>query len=140
MKESMEEQEVFGFQKLDVWRKARALKVAVCLLAKTLPLEEHYMLAKQMIRSARSMNALISEGHGRYSWPDQLHFCIQSRGSLAETMNHLVDAYDDRYITREQLQAFLNQGKELEAVLNGYIRYIRTMKEKSREPTQSQKH
>jgi four helix bundle protein len=129
------ELEIFGFQKLDLWKKAREVKIAACLVAKRFPLDEHYMLARQLIRSARSMNALVAEGHGRYSWPDQLHFCIQARGSLAETMNHLIDAYDDQYITLEQLQAFLEKGKELEYIMNGYIRYLRGMKEKSKYDT-----
>ena len=132
MSEQQPEQieEVFGFQKLEVWRKAREMKIAACLTARDLPSEEHYMMARQLIRSARSMTALVAEGHGRFSWPDQLHFCIQARGSLAETMNHLIDAHDEQYLSKEQLQILLEKGKELEWLMNGYIRYLRNMKSK----------
>jgi four helix bundle protein len=132
MSEQLPEQvdEVFGFQKLEVWRKARELKMAACLTAKGFPLEEHYMMARQLIRSARSIAALVAEGHGRFNWPDQLHFCTQARGSLAETMNHLIDAHDEQYLSKEQLQFLLEKGKELEHLMNGYIRYLRSMKNK----------
>lgn len=93
----------FGFEELELWKKVRNFKKQMSVLAKKLPTEEKYKLTDQIIRSSRSINALISEGHGRFTYPDQIHYCIQARGSLAETINHLIDAFDEGYVSEEQL-------------------------------------
>ena len=49
-------------------------------IADKFPPEEKYRLTDQLIRSSRSINANIAEGHGRFTYKDQLHFCIQARG------------------------------------------------------------
>jgi four helix bundle protein len=97
------------------------------MLVKTFPIEEKFRLCDQLIRSSRSINANISEGHGRFTYKDQIHFCIQARGSLSETLNHLIDAYDCKYITVETLQQFKAKIEEIERLLNGYISYLRKM-------------
>lgn len=125
----------FGFEELEIWKKARTLKIEISATVKLFPAEEKFRLADQMIRSARSIGALIAEGHGRFSYPDQIHFCVQARGSLAETINHLIDAKDANYISEIILEDYRIKFKELERMLNGYIIYLRTQKElKSSKP------
>jgi four helix bundle protein len=115
----------FGFEELTLWMKSRILKKEICAEARNFPSQEKFRLTDQTIRSIRSVNALIAEGHGRYTWPDQLHYCIQARGSLSETINHLIDAFDEGYITTERLEYFKSKGKEIELLLNGYISWLR---------------
>ncbi len=122
----------FGFEELELWKKVRNFKKQMSVLAKKLPTEEKYKLTDQIIRSSRSINALISEGHGRFTYPDQIHYCIQARGSLAETINHLIDAYDEGYVSEEQLQNHKIVGKEIERLLNGYLVYLRKKREETK--------
>jgi four helix bundle protein len=96
----------FGFEELELWKKVSAFKKEVSAEARKLPPEEKYRLTDQLIRSSRSINAQISEGHGRFTYADQLHFCVQARGSLAETINHLIDALDEAYINTEKLNYY----------------------------------
>ena len=112
------------FTELEVWKKARNFKKEMEALAKTLPSEEKFRLSDQLIRSAHSINSNITEGHGRHTYKDQLHFCIQARGSLSEVLNHLIDAYDCNFISDDQLRAFKIRFNEVEALLNGYISYL----------------
>lgn len=77
------------------------------------------------MRSSRSINALIAEGHGRFTYPDKIHYCIQARGSLTETVNHLIDAVDENYLTAEQFALLKNNAKEIERLINGYLVYLR---------------
>ena len=121
----MESQSHQNFTELDVWKKGRELKKEIEILSKTFPVEEKYRLTDQIIRSARSINANIAEGHGRFTYKDQLHFCIQARGSLSETLNHLIDAFDCTYITKEQLTHYKTAIDEVGKLLNGYITYLR---------------
>ena len=54
-----------NFEQLEVWIKARALKKDILVLTKTFPSEEKFRLTDQLIRSSRSVNSQIAEGHGR---------------------------------------------------------------------------
>ena len=114
-----------SFTELEVWKKARVLKNEIFELTKTFPPEEKYKLTDQVIRSSRSINSNIAEGHGRFTYKDQLHFCIQARGFLSETYNHFIDALDCNYLTSEQLVYFKNKIDEAERLLNGYIAFLR---------------
>ena len=113
-----------GFEQLDVWKKARGLKNEIAELVKQFPSEEKFRLTDQIIRSSRSITSQIAEGHGRRTYPDRLRFCIIARGSLSETLNHLIDAYDSKYISSEELYYFRNKIEELERILNGYIHFM----------------
>ena len=113
------------FTDLEVWKKARLFKNDIEELTKSFPGEEKFRLTDQIIRSSRSINATIAEGHGRYTSKDQLHFCIMARGSLSETHNHLIDALDCNYISQMQLDEFKKRIDEVGRLLNGYIAYLR---------------
>jgi len=113
------------FTELEVWKKARTLKNEVFALIQLFPKEEKYTLADQLKRSSRSINAAIAEGHGRFTFKDQLHFCIIARGSLSETYNHLIDAFDCRYITDKDLANWKEKIDDVGKLLNGYISFLR---------------
>jgi len=113
-----------GFEELEVWKKARLLKNDIFQLVKTFPSEEKFKLSDQVIRSSRSVNSQIAEGHGRRTNPDRLRFCVISRGSLSETLNHLIDAFDCNYISLQMLTEFRQKITEVEKLLNGYINFL----------------
>ena len=119
----------FGFENLELWKKVREFKNEVSKEARKWPSEEKFKLIDQIVRSSRSINALLAEVQGRFTFADQLHFCIQARGSLSETINHLIDAFDEKYIVEERLNYFKEKGKEIERLLNGYINYLRNQRD-----------
>lgn len=112
------------FQELDVWKKARILKNELKELIRTFPPEEKYRLTDQLYRSSRSICAQIAEGHGRRTFPDKLKFTLYGRGSLSETLNHLIDAFDNGYMDEATLQKWTLKVDDVEQVMNGYIRYL----------------
>jgi len=113
-----------SFEELEAWKRARELKNEISELVKGFPAEEKYRLTDQLIRSTRSINTQIAEGHGRNTWPDKIRFCVIARGSLSETLNHLVDAFDEKLVSEEQLNYYRNKITEVEKLLNGYINYL----------------
>ena len=121
------DKEYKSFTDLDVWKVARQFKNSIFELSKELPLEEKYRLVDQIIRSSRSIGDNISEGYGRFTYRDQIHFCIQARGSLNETINQLINAYDCKYISAEVLNQFRQKAIELEKLLNGYMAWLKKM-------------
>ncbi|MEO7308346.1 MAG: four helix bundle protein [Ferruginibacter sp.] len=122
----------FGFEELDLWKKVRGFKKELSIEARKFPADEKFKSIDQLVRSSRSINALISEGHGRFTFADQLHYYVQARGSLSETINHVIDALDENYITAEKLNYYKLKGKEIEKLLNGYMNYLRKQRDQNK--------
>lgn len=113
-----------GFEDLRAWQLARRLMSECHKLAATLPAIERFDLAPQIRRSSKSTMANISEGYGRYHYLDCLRFYYIARGSLSETINHIITAHDLNYMDDQRYQELYNLGRETERALNGYIAYI----------------
>lgn len=86
-----------SFEELEVWKKARSLRKEISSLVKTFPNEEKYRLTDQIIRSSRSSTSNIAEGFGRFHYQENIQFCRQARGSLTETIDHLLCAFDEKF-------------------------------------------
>ena len=118
------------FYELPVYKTCRAFRKKVSdLVRKYFPRSEEYLLKAQVLDSSRSVTANISEGFGRYHYQENIQFCRQSRGSLSETMDHMITAYDDTYITREILQDVNRDYEKCLKELNGYIKYLKSAKQ-----------
>ena len=117
-----------GFEDLEVWKKCRQLRVEISELLKRFPDDEKYRLVDQLKRSSRSITANIAEGHGRFHYQDNIRFCIMARGSLSETLDHLLIAVDEKIITDETLQSFQTEYESSLRLLNGYIQYLKSKK------------
>jgi|SRR5476649_1013358 len=114
-----------AFTDMEVWQKSRLLRNNVSELTKSFPSEEKYRLSDQIIRSSRSVGNNIAEGHGRFHYVDSSKFLINARGSLIETMDHLVIALDEKYINDDIFTKFKEDCEECLRMLNGYINYLR---------------
>ncbi|MFN0082971.1 MAG: four helix bundle protein [Ferruginibacter sp.] len=84
-----------GFTGLEGYKNSRELRKSIATLAGKFPKEERYELVSQIKRSSRSITANIAEGYGRYTYLDTRHFFIIARGSVTDTMEHLMTALDE---------------------------------------------
>jgi len=117
------------FTDLEVYKVCREFRKEVTAIVRTnFPKEEKYLLTAQILDAARSITANISEGHGRYYFAENIRFLRISRGSLEETLEHLITAFDDKYIVKEVLQKMHKKQERCLKLLNGYIRYLRKSK------------
>jgi four helix bundle protein len=112
-----------GFEDLKAWQLARQLMIQCHELANRLPAFERHDLVSQIRRSSKSVMANIAEGYGRYHYLDRLRFYYIARGSLTETISHLITAHDLKYTSAEQHQTLYDLGREAERTLNGYINF-----------------
>ena len=92
-----------SFEELDAWKISRELRNSLWTLLKTFPKEETFKLSDQIIRASRSVTANIAEGFGRFHYQENIQFCRQARGSLYETIDHLLCAFDCDYINETEL-------------------------------------
>jgi four helix bundle protein len=112
------------FEDLKCWKACREFKIWASRLAAKFPVEERYSLKSQLIRSSRSSTANIAEGYGRFHYQETIQFCRQSRGSLYESLDHLITARDDNYINDKALAAGRELINNAIKLVNGYIRYL----------------
>ena len=121
------------FYDLPVYKVCRAFRKKISLIArKYFPKPEEYHLKVQVLDSSRSVTANIAEGFGRFHHQENIQFCRQSRGSLDETLEHMITSYDEKYIANGLLKAINRDYKECLKQLNGYIKYLKTAKQESR--------
>jgi four helix bundle protein len=124
-----------GFESLQVWQAAHELRVAVHRrVVPCLPPEERFDLIQQIRRASKSIGANIAEGYGRFYWMDNVRFCYNARGSLAETLDHLIVARDLGYIDSTLYQEIRSAADRAFRLLNGYIAYLKQRRFGADEP------
>lgn len=120
------------FEDLEVWNKARNLRIEIAKLTKLFPKEEKYRLTDQMIRCSRSVTNNIAEGYGRFNFQESIQYCRQARGSLYELLDHIMIANEEEYADFNTSQDLRNKTFLVIKILNGYINYLRKQKELSK--------
>jgi len=126
---------VKSLETLETWRKAKELALRVYREAlPLLPSEEKWNLNQQLRRSSNSIPANIAEGYGRFYYQDNIRFCYNARGSLEETLSHLVICYELKYISKTLFDSLEQDGEKLTQLINGYVGYLKRSKQGQNEP------
>ena len=121
------------FYELPVYKICRSYRKEISsIVRKFFPKEEEYRLKSQVLDSSRSITANIAEGFGRFHYQENIQFCRHSRGSLDETLDHMITAYDEKYIVQEVLAQINQDYKQCLHQLNNYIKYLKTAKESTK--------
>lgn len=81
-------------------------------------------VGKQLVRSADSIAANLSEGFGRFHYLENKHFSYYSRGSLYETKTWITKAHNRQLINDSDFDSFSNDINYIGKMLNNYIKSI----------------
>ncbi len=81
-------------------------------------------MGSQLVRSADSVAANMSEGLGRYHYKETKNFSYYSRGSLFETKTWLTKAKNRKLVDEETFSNFVKTIDDIGVKLNNYIRSI----------------
>lgn len=118
-----------SFEELGCWKEARNLRLFVKdKIITKIPDSEKYNLIDQIKRSSRSVGNNIAEGYGRFHYQENIQFCRIARGSLFETLDHGIIAFDENYISEENLNELREIHNKTLLILNGYIKYLMNQK------------
>jgi four helix bundle protein len=123
-----------NFQKLEVWKKAHELALAVYRLTANFPSHERYRLSSQLQRASASIGANLAEGCGRETDADYKRFVQMASGSACEVEYHLILARDLSLIdvvAYDELNAEVNEVKRM---LCGLTRFLETEPLDRRQP------
>lgn len=113
-----------GYKDLECYKEARLLRIFISELVKKFPKDEKFLLTPQVVDSSRSVTRNMAEGYGRYTFTDTRNFFIIARGSITETMEHLTTAFDEKYITEDELKTGEDKCQLVFKLTNGYIGYL----------------
>ena len=121
---------VKSLESLNTWVKAKEFALRMYReVVPLLPVDEKWSMAQQIRRSANSIPANIAEGYGRFHYQDNIRFCYIARGSLEETLSHLVMCMELEYIPKVLFSSLAEDGEKLTQLINGYIGYLKRSKQ-----------
>ncbi|NJK94662.1 MAG: four helix bundle protein [Bacteroidales bacterium] len=111
-----------NYKELKVWMKAIDLSVKAYEISRTFPQTELFGLITQIQRAAVSIAANISEGAGRNSDKEFVHFLGISNGSAYELNTHLVISNRIGYLSNEDYAEMSQRLDEIEKMLNALMK------------------
>jgi four helix bundle protein len=116
-----------NYKDLRVWHHSRELVKQIYLLTQPFPTEEKFGLTNQMCRAAVSVPSNISEGTGRQHPRDTIQFLVIARGPLYELETQCYLAFDLNFINQPQLEEILEPITACIQLVQGFIRYYRSL-------------
>jgi four helix bundle protein len=120
-----------SFEDLFVYQKARDFSREIAALVRKLPANERNKLRDQMTRARRSITNNIAEGYGRFHYQENIQYCRQSRGSICEIIDDLIECRDENYIEGKEFNSLKEEAYSLMKILNKYIAYLQRAKRES---------
>lgn len=119
------------FKTLKVWQKANTLEQEIGILVKSFPNHEQYRLVDQLVRASRSIVANLAEGNTQlFVKKEKVHANI-ALGSAGEVRSHLITAYQNNYLTKEQYEILDEKTIEIIKMLYGYISRLNSQANKA---------
>src|SRR5207248_413359 len=112
------------YTKIEAWKLADDLTVAIYERTRTFPREEIYGLTSQLRRAVYSVPANIAEGSARHTTRDYLHFLYISRGSLTETQYFVHLSQRLGYLSAPEAEALNDSLKRTFGCLHGLIQAV----------------
>lgn len=110
---------MFGFEKLDVWKKAIELADEVYRVTRDFPDYERFGLANQMRRAAVSVSSNLAEGSSRGAGRDFARFVEIAYGSTMELVSQIHVAQRQEFIPADNARQLYRQAEEIARMLSG---------------------
>ena len=108
----------------ETYQLAMELGEQICNIVLTWDYFAKDTVGKQIVRSADSIAANLSEGFGRYHFKEKKNFSYYARGSLYETKTWVKKANNRSLITEDQFKLFRKKMEILGVKINNYINSI----------------
>ena len=113
---------MFDFEKLDVYKKAKAFNSGIRAFIKDTKLDN--TTKDRLRRASFSIVLNLAEGSGRFSHPDRKNFYIISRSSVFECVAIMDVLKDELVIEENAFRRFYDQAEELSKILFTMIKNL----------------
>jgi four helix bundle protein len=91
----------YGYQDLEVWKKAYRLTIRICRISRKFPDEENYGLKTQLRRASVSIMGNLAQGYSKRYKKDVLRYITYAIKSNNELELYLMLSRDLKYISRK---------------------------------------
>lgn len=125
---------IFRFRRFPVYKDARVLRKELKeLIKKKFSKQDLYCLGSQLFRALDSILLNIAEGSERFSDKDFSRFLNTALTSVNEVVAGLDAAFDDDYITEEELDYFSGKAENIYRQLRAFSAKVRKDNKKKAE-------
>jgi len=114
------------FRKWDIWKESKKLVTEIYTVTRNFPDEEKFGLISQLRRATVSIPTNISEGAGRNSEKELLHFLHISQGSCFEVETLLDLSEDLNFINSEVKSSIMIKLNTIQKQINKFIQVIKS--------------
>jgi len=115
---------VFSFEKLEVYKKSLRLSIQICRLASSFDYK-YQRIRDQLIGAIISIPLNIAEGSGRNYNKEKIQFYKIARASLFECLPILEISYNIDLISVDQKNFIRNELTEISKMISGLIKYLK---------------
>jgi len=112
------------FREIGAWQRSREVKLLAYRLAKRAEEAHDFKFRDQLLDCARSAPRNIAEGFARFRHKEFAQFVRVAKGSMAEVLDHFVDAVDNGYLDGNEFPAYEHACKRALGAINGLLRYL----------------
>jgi len=117
-----------SIEELLVWQKARELVNNIYSLTKKQNFRRDFSLSDQIRRATISVMSNIAEGYERGSNVEFIQFLYIAKASCGEVRTQLVIAFDQGYITKQELEKAKEIALRVSGMLSNFISYLKQSK------------
>ena len=115
----------FAFEELKVYQRSLNFAVRVIEILDGIDApRKHFRLIEQLEASCTSVASNISEGKGRYSKKEFMHYLYIARGSLYETVTRLQIFRRLNWLNDDYFELLYKEAEEINKMLSGLIKSI----------------
>ncbi|MGE5814113.1 MAG: four helix bundle protein [Acidobacteriota bacterium] len=112
------------FTELVCWQLSSELKRKIYAVMARPKVARDFKFCDQIRESARSAPRNIAEGFGKYNPPEFGRYLNIAAGSLAETQNHLRDAFDLQYVEQKEFGELWRLAKRARGATIALMNYL----------------
>jgi len=121
---------MFGFEKLEVWQRAKKFANKIYEVTSHYPKEEQFSLIQHTRKSAVSTLSNIAEATSRFSKVDFKRFVEIAMGSLYETVTQLFIALDNGYLKQRIFDQLYGESEVIAKMLSSLSKSQKAMDNK----------
>lgn len=112
------------FEDLEIWQLARQYYRKISVLAELLRQKKEFRFAEQIKSSAGSIMDNIAEGFDRNSRLEFLNSLSISKGECGENRSQVYRLFDDKYISKDELDNLLEDSDKLSRKIANFVKYL----------------
>lgn len=114
------------FEDLKIWQEARRLTKALYTVTRQQSFKNDFGLINQIRRAAIEIASHIAAGNEKGPGQGLAQSLAAAKGSSGEVRSHLYLAMDLGYIEKDKGEALINELKDLNRMIAGFIKFLRT--------------